>query len=304
VRLFSGAVQSYNNALEINTLKSAPEKWMNGQYNLAVALRDLALASAPEERERILGESVQAYEKTLNYSRQTAPAEWAQTQYNIAIVLSYQAESGKKEDRARRLGEAAAAYREALKVHTPKDAPQEHSATQYNLAFVLRAQALASTGDERVRLRGEAVQAVRESVKGVENPKPLYLVLSQFLGGYSYELLFAKKPQEAIDAATEALELAPEEIWAATNLTEGLLLSGQYEKAEALCRKNARVLLEGNKSFVESVFADLDALHAAGVTHPDVEKFKKQLSPLLTPPDKTFSGLLPEEQSTQLPLSL
>jgi len=117
----------------------------------------------------------------------------------------------------------------------------------------------ASRTAERARLRREAHDAA---------PTPTTLErLVAALGSHSFHSLFVKKPEQAQQAAEEALKLKPDETWIRTNLAHALLFLDRYEEAEAIYREYANVNL-GTSTFADECRNDFRLLRQAGVDHP------------------------------------
>ncbi len=92
-------------------------------------------------------------------------------------------------------------------------------------------------------------------------------------GTLSWYLLFAGKPEQAIQAAEKGLSIDPEQIWINTNLIPGHLLSGNMGKAKQIFRQHADKKLK-EESFGQVLLNDLKTFEEAGIRHPDIEAFK------------------------------
>jgi hypothetical protein len=70
----------------------------------------------------------------------------------------------------------------------------------------------------------------------------------------------------------------------ATNQAHGYLLSGQFEKAEAIYRQHAREKTNDRQTFAEAVLDDFAKLRQRGIDHPDMKKIEKLLRAEGRPP--------------------
>lgn len=96
--------------------------------------------------------------------------------------------------------------------------------------------------------------------------------LSQNYGSLSWYCLFDKDFKGAETAARRGLELDQTEIWIITNLANASLLQGRYAEAENIYKQFKGQSYDEERSWSQVFLEDLDALAAAGVTHPDVKK--------------------------------
>ncbi|MFO1430502.1 MAG: hypothetical protein U1F76_10250 [Candidatus Competibacteraceae bacterium] len=104
--------------------------------------------------------------------------------------------------------------------------------------------------------------------------------LARILGAQSFTLLFDRQFKEAIAAAEEALTLASDEFTTATiatNQAHGYLLSGQFEKAEAIYSQHARDKVNDQQTFAEAVLDDFAKLRQRGIDYPDMKKIEAML---------------------------
>jgi len=122
----------------------------------------------------------------------------------------------------------------------------------------------------------EALTIARDS-HAKHQDEPSRQFLAQTLGNLSFTLLFNRQFQEAIATAEEALALNPSDILPATNQAHGYLLSGQFEKAEAIYRQHARDKVNDQQTFAEAVLDDFAKLRERGIDHPDMKKIETLL---------------------------
>jgi hypothetical protein len=277
-KLLRESVKAYRLAMEINTPDTFPEAWARLQTDLAATLRTQAVAGEGVKRAKLFGEAVDAYRLALqHFKREAHPTEWAIVQHNLATTLRAQAKASKGVERASLLGESIEAYRLALEVTTREAQPQEWATLQRNLANALSDETDICEGKERVRYSMEAISACRASMQVVGVTPEMKDLLVELLGSHSYYLLFTKRSKEAIEAAAEALNLAPTERWIRTNQAHGYLLSGQFAQAEAIYTKYAHEVLNDDETFAQVVRHDFAELRKAGIDHPDMARIESLL---------------------------
>ncbi|MFO1372790.1 MAG: hypothetical protein U1F42_10500, partial [Candidatus Competibacteraceae bacterium] len=101
--------------------------------------------------------------------------------------------------------------------------------------------------------------------------------LAESLGNLAYTELFARRPREAIAAASRSLKIDPSQVWIRTNLAHGYLFDNQYEKALAIYTENKDIKLTDGRTFAEAVLADFKELRAKGLDHPNMAKIERLL---------------------------
>ena len=89
--------------------------------------------------------------------------------------------------------------------------------------------------------------------------------------------MFNRQFAEAEQAAAAGLAIDPEQEWIHTNLALGLLFQGKWEEAKRVYTSFKGKAYNAQNTWVEIFRQDLEALEAAGITHPDVGKARKLL---------------------------
>lgn len=113
-------------------------------------------------------------------------------------------------------------------------------------------------------LMAVAVRQMRDSLASRPDEEKA-AVLSQNLHDHSWIALFAQKPDVAIRAALESLELDSLNIGVLTNLGHGYLFSGQFDKA----LETYRAYMEQEKTGQGVLLTDFFDLREAGIWHKD-----------------------------------
>jgi tetratricopeptide (TPR) repeat protein len=101
-------------------------------------------------------------------------------------------------------------------------------------------------------------------------------LLVQALGNRSFALLFDRQYQPAIADAEEALALDPSQVAIITNQAHGYLLSGQFDKAQAIYRAHAQDKVN-DQTFAAAVLDDFAKLRQRGIDHPDMKRIEALL---------------------------
>ncbi|MBO0695098.1 MAG: tetratricopeptide repeat protein [Verrucomicrobia bacterium] len=92
--------------------------------------------------------------------------------------------------------------------------------------------------------------------------------------------LFNRQPREAIAASLRALQLSPNNaLMIKVNLAHGYLFNNQFQKAKAIYLENKDAeIRDVKRTFGQAALDDFKELQEAGVTHPDMDKIKTQLT--------------------------
>lgn len=88
----------------------------------------------------------------------------------------------------------------------------------------------------------------------------------------SFYELFCQQPEAAIAAARRAQELRPNDIYSASNLLTGLLLTDQYEKALQVWEEYKDRQLPNSQTFGAAMLVDFQTLREEGIHHPDFDR--------------------------------
>jgi tetratricopeptide (TPR) repeat protein len=96
------------------------------------------------------------------------------------------------------------------------------------------------------------------------------------VGGMAFDLLLAHDFADALQAADQAISLAPDQIWLYTNRAHALMFLGRTDEARALYLKyrSATNVQEG-KPWPTLILEDFAALRKAGLTNPLMDEIAK-----------------------------
>jgi tetratricopeptide (TPR) repeat protein len=157
----------------------------------------------------------------------------------------------------------------------------ENLVYQQDLAYWLRREATTAFAVGR---KDEAVEAIRRAahihakIGETSGAAEADILSSQALGILSVYLLFAQKPEEAVEAAIKGLEKDPSQIWIYANLAHGHLLNGRYSQAEKIYLEHCADVLSDGRRFDQAVLDDFQQLRRNGIAHPDMEHIEKLLA--------------------------
>ena len=99
------------------------------------------------------------------------------------------------------------------------------------------------------------------------------------IGGLAYRFLSARDFTGALEAADQAISLAPEEIWLYTNRAHSLMFIGRADEARAVYLKYRGVKdVQGGKSWDAVILEDFADLRKNGLTNPLMDEIEKLLS--------------------------
>ena len=143
------------------------------------------------------------------------------------------------------------------------------------LAAVLLAQ---KKYDEALQAFASARDILEQLVARFPNNRMYQSSLVDTYAGTTWPFLLTRRPNEAIGAASKALELDPTKSDLKTNLAHGYLLTNQFEKAKAIYLENKDVKFPDGRGFIEVVLKDFKDLREAGVTHPDMKRIERLLT--------------------------
>jgi tetratricopeptide (TPR) repeat protein len=99
------------------------------------------------------------------------------------------------------------------------------------------------------------------------------------IGGFAYRFVLAREYNKALDAADQAIALAPSTIWFYSNRAHALMFLGRTEQARALYLKyRGEKKAQGDKSWVALVLEDFAELRKARLTHPLMDEIEKRFT--------------------------
>jgi tetratricopeptide (TPR) repeat protein len=99
------------------------------------------------------------------------------------------------------------------------------------------------------------------------------------LGGLAYSFVLAQAFAQALEAADQAIALAPNKIWLYTNRAHALMFLGRIDEARALYQQYRGVKnVWRGKSWETAILEDFADLRMAGLTQPLMDEIEKALN--------------------------
>jgi tetratricopeptide (TPR) repeat protein len=96
------------------------------------------------------------------------------------------------------------------------------------------------------------------------------------IGGIAYKFILAHNFAEALEAADQAIALAPDEIWLYTNRAHALMFLDRTDKARVIYVKyRGQQKVSGDKSWEAAILEDFAEFEKAGLTHPLMQEIEK-----------------------------
>src|SRR5262249_17989936 len=99
------------------------------------------------------------------------------------------------------------------------------------------------------------------------------------IGGLAYSFVLARDFYNALDAAEQAVSLAPDRIWLQANRAHALMFLGRADEARTLylrCRGEKNVV--GEKPWESVVLEDFAEMRKAGLGNPLMDEIEKQFA--------------------------
>jgi tetratricopeptide (TPR) repeat protein len=96
------------------------------------------------------------------------------------------------------------------------------------------------------------------------------------IGSLAYNFLLAGDFAPALEAADQAISLAPDKIWLYTNRAHALMFLGRHDEARALYLKyRGEKNVQGDKSWETVILEDFDGLRKNGLKNPLMDEVEK-----------------------------
>jgi tetratricopeptide (TPR) repeat protein len=230
-----------------------------------------------------LDEALKEYRESLAVRERLAATDHSNTLWQRDVSTSYQrigvvlAKQGK-------LDEALNAYRESLAIskrlvdtdHSNTDWQRDVSVSYSRIGDVLRDQGKL---DEALKTYRDAL-AINQLLVAVDRSNvqwqnDLQLSIAQ-IGGISYRFVLARNFAEALEAADQAIALAPDKIRFNTNRAHALMFLDRTDEARALYLKyRGRQKVWGDQSWEAAILEDFAEFQKAGLTHPLMDQIEK-----------------------------
>jgi tetratricopeptide (TPR) repeat protein len=96
------------------------------------------------------------------------------------------------------------------------------------------------------------------------------------IGGLAYEFVLARNFDTALEAADQAISLAPDDIGLYAKRAHALMFLDRVDEARALYLKyRGQQKVSGDKPWEAVIFVDFAEFHKAGLTHPLMQEIEK-----------------------------
>jgi tetratricopeptide (TPR) repeat protein len=187
-----------------------------------------------------------------------------------------------------KVDEALAAYRdsfaisEMLVTKEPSQTPWQHA---LSVAYVKVAEALTGLGklDEALADYRDGLPIIKALVAQDPSNAEHQLVLLQGyangIGGLAYLFVLTRNFGTALEAADQAIALAPQLIFLYGNRAHALMFLGRVDEARTLYLKyRGTKNVVGDKSWETATLDDFAELRKAGLSHPLMEEIEKTFS--------------------------
>src|SRR5262249_38282565 len=99
------------------------------------------------------------------------------------------------------------------------------------------------------------------------------------IGSLAYRFLLVRNFARALEAADQALALAPDAVWIDSNRAHALMMLGRLDEARAIyLRHRGEQKVQEDKSWETIVLEDFSDLRNAGVRPPLMDEIEKAFS--------------------------
>ncbi len=199
--------------------------------------------------------ALEAYQQDLEISRELAAKDPENTSAQRDLSVSHY-KMGELHKALKNQKAALQAYQNALAIAQELAKDTVNQQAQNDLRIILNELSSLASQLKKYNKAAEYTQ-----LRIDHSPEPD----AGAFGSLSWYLLFAGKPEQAIQAAEKGLSIDPEQTWITTNLVSGHLFSGNMEKAKQIFRQHADKKLE-EESFAQVMLNDFKAFEEAGIT--------------------------------------
>ena len=248
--------------------------------------RDLALANADvgyaQEREGDLAAALESYRRTLSIFDGLARSDPKNSDLQGSLAAAHN-DVGHVLKRQSKFEDALKSYREALAILENHDAGasadpqwQRQLAAEYGL--------IGDVVDEQ-RHPQEALVSYREGLAiidrlvkadpGNTELQKRFAICVQQIGSVAYYGLMARDFTTALEAADQAIALAPDQLWLSTNRAHALMFLNHIDEARALYLKYRGRTLQDGKRWEAVILEDFADLRKAGLTNPLMDEIQK-----------------------------
>ncbi len=230
------------------------------------AFRELAgvlYAQAEQKDDRIAASNARrAYEKLIEWDDHAPALTTAKRNELVAGDLINRAAMAAKEGEshiAEKDFKRAIAIREILQKQNPESIPSKLALTRAKQAF---ASFLSDSGKHE-----EAIRIAQESLGLSLETKDTRGICGSYLS-LSWYYILAKRPKDAISAASDGLRYNREYFPLYTNLAHGYLFTENQQQAEEVYFAHIDDAVSSNQTWAEVIAADFAIFRKAGLSHP------------------------------------
>jgi tetratricopeptide (TPR) repeat protein len=186
-----------------------------------------------------------------------------------------------------KLDEALTAYRDGLAIRQ-RLASIERSYTQldHELSVLYRkvGDVLTTQGklDDALKVYRDDL-AISEQLAATDRSNMQWQNNFQYsvgrIGGLAYRLVLARNFGKGLEAADQAISLAPDKIWLYANRAHALMFLDRVDEARALYLKyRGTKNVQSEESWDTVILEDFAELRKAGLTHPLMAEIEKQFA--------------------------
>jgi len=280
----SEALASYRASLAIaERLAKADPSNTGWQRDLSVSYDKVGNALLAQGN---LSEALASYRDSLAICERLAKADPSNAGWQRDLSVSYN-RVGDVLNAQGNLSEALASYRNSLAIaeHLAKADPsnsgwqRDLSVSYERIGDVLKAQ---GTLEEALAAYQESLAIAKALVAkdGSNTQWQNDLQRSiEMIGGLAYSFVLTHAFDKALEAADEAISLAPDKIWLYANRAHALMFFGRVDDARALYFKyRGTKNVQDNKSWETVILDDLADLRKARLTNPLMDEIEKQFT--------------------------
>jgi tetratricopeptide (TPR) repeat protein len=275
------ALKAYRDSLAIRERLAAADR-SNTQWQRMLSIAYDNIGDALRKQGQV-DEAVKAYRDSLAIRERLAAADPSNTEWQRDLVVSYNkigyvlVAQGKLDEalKARRDGLAIV---ERLAAADPSNMRWQHDLA---LSYDMIGDVLVAQGK-----LDEALKAYRDGLpiwerlaaadrSNTEWQRDLQISIDN-IGAIAYKFVLTRNFATALEAADQAISLAPKKIWLYTNRAYALMFLDRVDEARALYLKyRGQQNVQDDKSWETVILEDFAELQKAGLTHPLMQEIEK-----------------------------
>jgi len=278
------ALAAYQKAVAIRqTLADGAPNNPQTQSDLSVAYAGMGSALDAQGK---LEEAVVAYQKGLTIEQKLVDGDPANMEWLLNLAINYDW-LGRVLEKQSKLADALTAYRdgladiERLVAADPSniDWQRRQSISYNNVGNMLKAQ---DNLDDALKAYRNGL-AISERFAAVDPNNKRWQDDLQYsigrVGGIARNCILARKFGAALEAADQAISLAPGQMWLYLNRAAALMFLDRVDEASALyLQYRGEKNVDGAKSWETVVLEDFAELRKAGLSHPLMDKIENKFS--------------------------